>query len=57
MIIKDLIGINFQLVKTTKAGNLFSGKKINCLLRPVNREYSGTVKKPLYLLKCYSIGA
>jgi len=54
--IKDLIGINFNLVKTTQAGNIFAGNKITCLLKPVNREYKGTVKKPQYYLSVIESG-
>jgi hypothetical protein len=56
MIIKDLIDIDFKLVKTTQAGNIFSGNKITCLLKPVNREYKGTVKKPQYYLSVIESG-
>jgi len=54
--IKDLIDIDFKLVKTTQAGNIFSGNKITCLLKPVNREYKGTVKKPQYYLSVIESG-
>jgi hypothetical protein len=54
--IKDLIGINFNLVKTTQAGNIFAGNKITCLLKPVNRAYAGTIKKPQYYLSVIESG-
>jgi len=56
MIIKDLVDIDFKLVKTTKAGNIFSGEKITCLLKPVNRAYKGAVRKPLYYLSVIESG-
>lgn len=45
-----LLGKDFNLVKTTQAGNIFSGFNQTLLLKPVNRDYAGTVKKPLYYL-------
>lgn len=45
-----LLGKDFSLVKTTQAGNIFSGFNQTLLLKPVNRDYAGTVKKPLYYL-------
>lgn len=54
--IKDLIDIDFKLVKTTQAGNIFSGNKITCLLKPVNRDYIGTTKKPQYYLSVIESG-
>lgn len=48
--LKDLTGINFKLVNTTQAGNIFAGDNQTLLLKPVNREYSGTIKKPQYYL-------
>jgi hypothetical protein len=54
--IKELIDIDFKLVKTTQAGNIFSGNKITCLLKPVNREYQGTIKKPQYYLSVIESG-
>jgi hypothetical protein len=54
--LQDLIGINFDLVNTTQAGNIFVGDKITCLLKPVNRDYSGTIKKPVYYLNLMDKG-
>ena len=48
--LNDLCGINFKLQKVTQGGNIFTGNGKVCLLKPVNREYSGTIKKPLYYL-------
>lgn len=48
--LNDLCGINFTLQKATQGGNIFIGEKHVCLLKPVNREYTGTIKKPLYYL-------
>ena len=45
-----LLGKDFNLVKTTQAGNIFAGFNQTLLLKPVNRDYAGTVKKPLYYL-------
>jgi hypothetical protein len=48
--LNDLCGINFTLQKATQGGNIFTGNKHVCLLKPVNRDYIGTIKKPLYYL-------
>lgn len=48
--LQNLLGKNFNLVKSTQAGNIFAGNNHTLLLKPVNREYSGTAKKPLYYL-------
>lgn len=56
MIIKDLVNIDFKLVKTTQVGNIFAGNKITCLLKPVNRDYKGAVKKPQYYLSIIESG-
>lgn len=48
--LQTLIGKNFNLVKCTQAGNIFSGFNQTLLLKPVNRDYTGTIKKPLYYL-------
>lgn len=38
----------FNLQKVYRGGNIVTGNV--CLLKPVNREYSGTSKKPQYYL-------
>ena len=48
--LNELCGIDFKLQKVTQGGNIFTGNGKVCLLKPVNREYSGTVKKPQYYL-------
>ena len=48
--LNELCGIEFKLQKVTQGGNIFTGNGKVCLLKPVNREYSGTVKKPQYYL-------
>ncbi|HEY4964476.1 MAG TPA: hypothetical protein VIH90_07335 [Candidatus Saccharimonadales bacterium] len=50
--LNELCGIDFKLQKVTQGGNIFTGNGKVCLLKPVNREYSGTVKKPQYYLIC-----
>lgn len=54
--IKDLIDIEFRLIKTTQAGNIFSGSGKTCLLKPVNRAYKGSIKKPLYYISAIESG-
>ena len=46
----ELQHIKFSLTKCTTIGNIFTGNGKTCLLKPVNREYKGTAKKPLYYL-------
>jgi hypothetical protein len=48
--LKDLCNIKFTLQKSTTAGNIFSGNGKTCLLKAVNREYMGKIKKPVYYL-------
>ncbi len=48
--LKGLVGKSFKLVNTTSAGNIFSGDGETLLLKPVNRDYQGVSKKPLYYL-------
>jgi hypothetical protein len=48
--LNDLCGINFKLQKVTQGGNIFTGNGKVCLLKAVNREYTGVIKKPLYYL-------
>jgi hypothetical protein len=46
-----LCGIEFKLVKATQAGNIFADSNRNVLLlKAVNRDYRGTIKKPIYYL-------
>lgn len=54
--LKELCGMEFYLVKCTKEGNIFSSNKITCLLKQVNREYSGRIKKPQYYLSLLNSG-
>ncbi|MCX7087953.1 MAG: hypothetical protein NTV00_07865 [Methylococcales bacterium] len=56
MNLKSLFDIDFKLVKVAQAGNIFSGGKITCLLKPVNRDYQGTTKKPVYYLSVIENG-
>jgi len=48
--LNELCGIDFKLQKVTQGGNIFTGNGKTCFLKPVNREYTGTIKKPLYYL-------
>ena len=48
--LQALLGKNFNLVKSTQAGNIFAGGNLVLLLKSVNRNYAGTVKKPVYYL-------
>jgi hypothetical protein len=52
--INDLCDINFKFQKVTQGGNIFTGNGKICLLKPINREYSGTIKKPIYYLNWHS---
>lgn len=57
MNLQNLIGQELNLVKTTNSGNIFVSKnKVACLLKPVNRDYSGVIKKPLYYLSAIEGG-
>jgi hypothetical protein len=49
-VLKSLIGEIFNLVNATQAGNIYVGSNQTLLLKPVNRDYAGTVKKPVYYL-------
>ena len=40
----------FSTIKSYPGGNIFAGGNQTVLLKPVNREYSGTVKKTHYYL-------
>lgn len=48
--LQALMGKDFKLVKSTQVGNIFAGFNQTLLLKPVNRDYAGTVKKPIYYL-------
>jgi hypothetical protein len=48
--LSDLQGLSLKLVNCTTTGNIFSGGGFTCLLKEVNREYRGTIKKPVYYL-------
>lgn len=48
--LQTLLGKDFALVKSTQVGNIFVGFNQTLLLKPVNRDYAGTIKKPLYYL-------
>jgi hypothetical protein len=48
--LQNLLGKNFNLVKSTQAGNIYAGSNQTLLLKEVNREYSGAAKRPLYYL-------
>ena len=54
--LKDLCNIEFGLVKSTQAGNIYSGNKQTVLLKPVNREYGANTKKPVYYLNLIEKG-
>lgn len=54
--LNELQSIKFSLVKSTTLGNIFAGDGKTCLLKPVNREYNGTAKKPLYYLNLLTNG-
>lgn len=54
--LNELCGIEFKLQKVTQGGNIFTGNGKVCLLKPVNREYKGTVKKPQYYLSVIESG-
>lgn len=48
--LQALLGKDFNLVKSTQAGNIFAGFNQTLLLKSVNRDYVGVLKKPLYYL-------
>ena len=54
--LKELCCIEFGLVKSTQAGNIYSDSKQTVLLKPVNREYGANTKKPLYYLNLLENG-
>lgn len=54
--LQNLLGKTFNLVKSTQAGNIFSGFNQTLLLKPVNRDYGGKTKKPLYYLNSLENG-
>lgn len=56
MTLNDLINKTLKLVKTTQAGNIFTFDKLTVLLKPVNRDFLGKSKKPLYYLSAIENG-
>ena len=54
--LKEFLGTELELVKTTNNGNIFAGSGRTCLLKPVNREYKGVKKKPLYFIESIENG-
>jgi hypothetical protein len=48
--LSDLQGKTFKLVNCTTLGNIFAVSGFTCLLKEVNRDYNGTIKKPVYYL-------
>lgn len=54
--LNDLKGLTLNRVKTTQAGNIFTDGKITCLLKPTDRAFEGTSRKPAYYLSALSGG-
>ena len=55
--LREFIGYNLKLIKTTKNGNVFSDSKHRiCLLKPVNREFTGVKKKPVFYIQSLDQG-
>lgn len=54
--LNDFLNTELKLKKVTKGGNIFSNGNKTCLLKPVNREYKGVKKKPIYFIESLENG-